>query len=229
MATFLPALKFVLYKETGYLYVTRNGGTKARPSGYTRKVHGWGAEIHLLSLIRRRLAQAGIHVVKKAVQKDPLFAHLWGDEHTPYLRTRSDERRTQPNIYIYDADYAIRSSAEYYNDEQEVRFSVQGDIFQKDGQPPFQPDWNRRLLQLCEQGGIPCELKESAADEDELNIPCIHDIKTQDEARECAIAWQHRQSDQSLSWEAMARWQEFFSKLGEKFDLTEEFQENGIA
>lgn len=225
MAT-LPSLKFVLHQDTGYLYVTRNGGTKARPSGYTRSVHGWGAEIHLLGLIRRRLAEAGIYVIKKAAQKDQLFAHMWGDENTPYLRTRHDERLTQPNIYIYDPDYAIRSSAEQYNNGEEVCFTVQGDIFQKEGQPPLQPDWNQRVLQLCQQGGIPCELKVS---EPPMVIPSLESVKTQEEARALAVQWQHWQAEQDLSWEEVLRWQEFFGALAEKFDLTEEFHENGIA
>lgn len=52
--------------------------------------------------------------------------------------------------------------------------------------------------------------------------------KTQDEARQYAIDWQNWASDQSLSYGELAEWGAIFSELGERFDLTEEFKENGI-
>ena len=53
-------------------------------------------------------------------------------------------------------------------------------------------------------------------------------INTKEEARDKAIAWQHWQSDQDLSYQEVADWQDYFFELAEKFDLTEEFKENGI-
>jgi hypothetical protein len=54
------------------------------------------------------------------------------------------------------------------------------------------------------------------------------DIKTQQEARENAMNWQYWQSNQSLSYKEISKWVEYFTELAEKFNLTEEFKENGI-
>lgn len=51
---------------------------------------------------------------------------------------------------------------------------------------------------------------------------------TPEEARQYAIDWQNWQVDQNLSYGELAEWQAIFTELGEKFDLTEEFKENGI-
>ena len=53
-------------------------------------------------------------------------------------------------------------------------------------------------------------------------------ITTKEDARDKAIAWQHWQSDQDLSYQEVADWQDYFYVLAEKFDLTDEFKENGI-
>ena len=53
-------------------------------------------------------------------------------------------------------------------------------------------------------------------------------IKTQEEARQFAIDWQSWASEQSLSYGELAGWGEVLSVLAEKFDLVEEFKENGI-
>jgi len=52
--------------------------------------------------------------------------------------------------------------------------------------------------------------------------------KTEEEARQYAIDWQNWASEQSLSYGELAEWGEIFEKIGEKFNLTEEFKENGI-
>lgn len=49
-----------------------------------------------------------------------------------------------------------------------------------------------------------------------------------DEAREQAIAWQHWQSKQSLSYEEAIAWQEYFESIAKEYNLTEEFEENGV-
>ena len=49
-----------------------------------------------------------------------------------------------------------------------------------------------------------------------------------DEAREQAIDWQAWQAKQSLSYEEMLDWQEHFTSVAKHYDLTEEFEENGI-
>lgn len=56
----------------------------------------------------------------------------------------------------------------------------------------------------------------------------VEEIQSRDEAREIAIDWQHTQSNQAMSYGELAEAQAYFDKLAEKFDLLEEFQENGI-
>ncbi len=53
-------------------------------------------------------------------------------------------------------------------------------------------------------------------------------IKTAEEARQEAISWQHWFSETSLSYSELSEWQNYFLKLAKKFNLTEEFAENGI-
>ena len=53
-------------------------------------------------------------------------------------------------------------------------------------------------------------------------------IKTKAEATSHAINWQNWSSNQSLSCGELAEWQEVFTKLAIKFDLQDEFKENGI-
>ena len=47
-------------------------------------------------------------------------------------------------------------------------------------------------------------------------------------ARQLAIDWQNWQSERSMSYGELAQWQEVFRVLAEKFNLIEEFKENGI-
>jgi hypothetical protein len=54
-------------------------------------------------------------------------------------------------------------------------------------------------------------------------------IETADEAREYAIEWQQRASEQNLSYGELIEWRYYFTELAERFpELTEEFKENGI-
>jgi len=55
-------------------------------------------------------------------------------------------------------------------------------------------------------------------------------IKTRDKAIEYAIEWQRKfaESDMGTDWKELCDWTEKFTALAEKFDLTEEFEENGI-
>lgn len=59
--------------------------------------------------------------------------------------------------------------------------------------------------------------------------------KTREEARQYAIDWQQwfteqntKENPQSLYMSELIEWQNIFTELGERFDLTEEFKENGI-
>jgi len=51
---------------------------------------------------------------------------------------------------------------------------------------------------------------------------------TKDEARQYAIDWQNSFDTHAYSWGELAEWSSEFEALGEKFDLTEEFETNGI-
>ena len=53
-------------------------------------------------------------------------------------------------------------------------------------------------------------------------------IKTKEDARSLAIQWQNWVSEQNLSYGEIFEYENFFRNLGEQFDLTEEFIENGI-
>lgn len=50
----------------------------------------------------------------------------------------------------------------------------------------------------------------------------------EEEARQYAIDWQNWVSEQNLSYSELAEWQAEFAEIGEQFNLTEEFKENGI-
>lgn len=52
--------------------------------------------------------------------------------------------------------------------------------------------------------------------------------KTADEARNRAMDWQDSFSRKSLSWSEVIDAQNHFVKVGKKFKLTKEFEENGI-
>jgi hypothetical protein len=53
-------------------------------------------------------------------------------------------------------------------------------------------------------------------------------INTQAEATVHAIEWQQWASEQDLSIGELIEWQVYFTELAERFNLTEEFKENGI-
>jgi len=145
-------IEFHLGEESGYLLVQREkGDPKAQPSGFTREQHGWGAEIHLMGKLAAQLNQMGFSVCKANMQKD---GHMYGDQWTPYVRTRKRDRRQAVSVQIYDGDYAIRSAAEYFNKGETVRFLVDGDIW-KDAD---QPDWAQRVKLLCDRHGVICKL-----------------------------------------------------------------------
>ena len=61
-----------------------------------------------------------------------------------------------------------------------------------------------------------------------MDINKVKEAKTQDEARQYAIEWQQWVSWENLSYSELAEWTEIFTQLADKFDLVEEFKENGI-
>lgn len=64
----------------------------------------------------------------------------------------------------------------------------------------------------------------------EIFHPAVRDewMKMKGEASQEAIEHQHWASEQNLSYGELADYSDYFRELGEKFNLTEEFEENGI-
>jgi len=152
-------IKFSLGTETGSLTIQREeGDPKARASGYTRGIHGWGAEIHLLGMLLKKLNKLGFGLVRKRLAGDSHFSHMYGDDHMCYLRTGIHRNRDFPHLWIVDGQYAVLSSSDEYNKGEKVVFDVRGDIFQERDQPPKQPDWFNRVKAICDEHGIDCEL-----------------------------------------------------------------------
>lgn len=61
-----------------------------------------------------------------------------------------------------------------------------------------------------------------------MQIKNINEFKTVEEATQYAIDYQSWASEQELSYSELAEWSNLFVALAEKFNLTEEFLENGI-
>lgn len=56
----------------------------------------------------------------------------------------------------------------------------------------------------------------------------ISRVKTKGQARQIAIEWQQKASEQSLSYGELIYHQEYLYKIAKKFGLVKEFKENGI-
>jgi len=149
-------IKFDLGTQAGSVTIQREkDDPKAKASGFTKNVHGWGAEIHLLHLLKMKLIAAGFQLACVQVQKD---GHLYGDQHMKFLRTPIRHNADAPHLWIVDGNYAVRESAEEYNKYQEVCLNVQGDIFTNKGEPSKQADWYKKVSELCIKSGIECKL-----------------------------------------------------------------------
>ena len=61
-----------------------------------------------------------------------------------------------------------------------------------------------------------------------MELRAITEIKTEEEARQMAIDFQEWVSHQDLSYSELADFSGYFETLAQKFNLTEEFKENGI-
>lgn len=61
-----------------------------------------------------------------------------------------------------------------------------------------------------------------------MKVKDIAAIETADEARQEAIDWQNWMSENHVSYGELANWAGYFETLANKFDLTEEFKDNGI-
>lgn len=61
-----------------------------------------------------------------------------------------------------------------------------------------------------------------------MKIQDLKTITTPEAAQQAAIDWQSWQSEQSLSYGELAEWAAAFEELAKKYDLVDEFVENGI-
>lgn len=61
-----------------------------------------------------------------------------------------------------------------------------------------------------------------------MTLKPISDVASAEEARSIAIDWQQAASTAALDWEEISKFEEYFAALATKFELTEEFKENGI-
>jgi len=61
-----------------------------------------------------------------------------------------------------------------------------------------------------------------------MDITKVQNASSADPARQYAIDWQNWQADQSMTWVEIAEWQAVFIDLAGRFDLHDEFIENGI-
>jgi hypothetical protein len=61
-----------------------------------------------------------------------------------------------------------------------------------------------------------------------MQLKSLRSIKTESEARDAAIEWQEWQADRNLTYGELVYFQNYFENLAKKFNLTEEFIENGI-
>lgn len=94
-----------------------------------------------------------------------------------------------------------------------------------------------RLRAILEDSGAPefgdviidqiCDLF-NYPNTNEFVLPKLRGISTAGEATDLAIDWQHWASEQDLSYGELAVFQDFFGRLGDKFNLREEFSENAI-
>lgn len=53
-------------------------------------------------------------------------------------------------------------------------------------------------------------------------------VSTEDEAMQVAVDWQVLAAERDYSYQELAEWQRYFTKQAERYNLTEEFKENGI-
>ena len=61
-----------------------------------------------------------------------------------------------------------------------------------------------------------------------MEVKDINAITTAEEARQEAIDWQNWMSENNVSYGELSSWSGYFTTLANKFDLIDEFKENGI-
>ena len=63
---------------------------------------------------------------------------------------------------------------------------------------------------------------------EEFKTVSIEELKTADDAREHAQEWQAWTANNKLTLGELIDWENYFEYIAKKFDLTEEFKENGV-
>jgi hypothetical protein len=97
-------------------------------SGSSWSPPGWyGAESRLFHQVKLILNRRGYDLIKKRMWKD---GHLFGTEHTQYLRSRSI--KTMPSLCIYHANYAMEIAAEVFNKLGMVELAVEYGLTKED-------------------------------------------------------------------------------------------------
>ncbi len=61
-----------------------------------------------------------------------------------------------------------------------------------------------------------------------MELKEIQEIKTEEEARQVAVDYQNWASEEILSYSELSEYSGYFETLAKKFNLIEEFKENGI-
>jgi hypothetical protein len=61
-----------------------------------------------------------------------------------------------------------------------------------------------------------------------MKMIAISKVTSSDQARELAIDWQVWSAEQAMSYDELWGWQQYFTKLADRFNLRDEFVENGI-
>ena len=61
-----------------------------------------------------------------------------------------------------------------------------------------------------------------------MKLKALTKVRTKEEAIQIAAEWQRQAGRQTLSYGELAEHQNYFQSLAEKFNLTEEYNENGI-
>ncbi|MDB5350138.1 MAG: hypothetical protein JWN86_1385 [Planctomycetota bacterium] len=112
---------------------------------------GWyGAESRLLYKVQKILNQRDYGLLKKRMWRD---GHMFGCEHTQYLRSRN--LKAVPSLYLYHANAALEVAAESYNVLGRVRLDVVYGAGREDD-PDFEQEcweWvrNREIEHSCYQ------------------------------------------------------------------------------
>ncbi len=125
-----PRFLFVTIVGSSCFVYREDGDPVFRPS--TSKSSwsppGWyGAESRLLHHVKLILNRRGYDLIKKRMWKD---GHLFGTEHTQYLRSRSS--KSVPSLCIYHADYAIEIAVEVFNKLGGVELAVEYGLMEED-------------------------------------------------------------------------------------------------